>query len=129
MPKAQKNDIQRFRDFQQLANMLGEFGVSTVDAIAGLAAEFNLPARLQGNLRVAAGQRDDMPVLLLRLPSETLDQLPQNELDPTRAGIGNGFGRISVDADLFVLGSDAPAVARFSRVVEKGFQFCFFFND
>src|SRR4029453_17241269 len=105
------------------------FSIGTVDAIAGLTAEFNLPAGLQGNLSVAAGQSDDMPVLFFRLPSEVLAQLPQNELDAPRSGIGNGFARIPVDTDLFILGPDAPTVASFSRVVEKTFKLFFFFND
>ena len=109
--------------------MLGEFFISTVDAIAGLAAEFNLPPGSRVDLRVGASQRDDVTVLFFRLPSETFAQPPQNKFDTPWPGIGNGFARIPVDADLFVLGSDAPAVATFSRIVEKTFQFFFFFND
>ena len=100
-----------------------------MDAIAGLAAEFNLPARFQGDLRVGASQRDDVTVLFFRLPSETFDQLPQNKFDAPWPEIGNGFAGAPVDADLFVLGTDAPTVARFARIVEKSFQFFFFFND
>jgi hypothetical protein len=98
-----------------------------VDALAGLAAEFNLPARLQGNLRVVAGQRDDMPVLFFRLPAETFTQLPQNKLDTLWSEIGNRFARVLVDADLFILGPDAP-LSRGFRCVEVTLSSSFF-ND
>ena len=53
--------------------MLRELGVGAMDALAGLAAQFDLPARFQRDLRIAAGQRDDMAVLLLGLPIISLD--------------------------------------------------------
>src|SRR5438093_13636352 len=100
-----------------------------MDALPGLAAQFNLPAGLESNLRVAAGQRDNMTVLLYRLPIISLAQFPQNMLDTAAAEIRNGLGRAPVDTDLLVFGSDAPALARLSRIVEKRFQLFFFFND
>src|SRR5215470_3041604 len=109
--------------------MLAKLSVSAVNIFTGLAAQLDLSARLEGNLRITSGQRDDMAVLLLRLPSESLNQLPQDKFDPALSEVGNGLGRASDNTDLFVLGSDAPPLARFPGVVEVGFQLLFFFND
>src|SRR5918992_3779592 len=109
--------------------MLSELGVRAMDTLARLAAQLDLAAGLEGNLSIVASQRDDTSVLLLRLPAETIDQFSQDELDAARPRIGNGLGGIAVNADLFVLGADPPAIARFPRVVEERFKLFFFFND
>ena len=42
---------------------------------------------------------------------------------------GNRLARRPVDADFFVLGADAPMLARLAGVVEVGFELVLFFND
>ena len=63
------------------------------------------------------------------LGTEPLDQLPQNKSDPALAEIGNRLARVSIDADLFVFGTDAPLVARLAGVLKVSFQLVIFFND
>src|SRR5215467_8034220 len=109
--------------------MLGEFSVGTMDAVAGLAAQLDLSTGLQCNLGVAARERDDMPVLFLRLPSESLDQLAQNEFHTPPTGVGNRSRAASIDADFFVLRTNPPTVAGLTRVMKVGFELLFFFND
>src|ERR687891_2873050 len=103
--------------------------IGTMNALAGLAAQLDLSSGFEGNLRIVTGQRDDMTILLLGLPVKSLTQFFKNVLDAAAAEVGNRFGRSPVNADLFVLGSDAPTVARLSGAVEKGFQLFCFFND
>src|SRR5687768_24974 len=99
--------------------MLGELGVSAMDTLARLAAQLDLPPRFESNLSIVASQRNDVSVLLLGLPAETIDQRSENELNAAWPGIGNRFGRVAVNTDLFVLGADPPALARLPRVVKK----------
>ena len=49
--------------------------------------------------------------------------------DAARTEVGNRLAGVSVDADFFVLGADAPAVARLAGVVKVGFEIFVFFND
>ena len=109
--------------------MLVELSVSAVNAVAGLAAELDLTAGLQRDLRLISAERDDVTVLFLGVPAEPLDQLPQNKSDPALAEIGNRLARVSIDADLFVFGTDAPLVARLAGVLKVSFQLVIFFND
>ena len=108
--------------------MLGEFGVGAVNAIARLAAELDLAARLESDLRSLAAERDDVAVLLVRLPAVALDHFPQDAIDAARTEVGNGLPGEPVDADFFVLGADAPAIARLAGGLKVGFEFFGFFN-
>ena len=114
---------------EQLADMLSELGVGAVNALARLAAQLDLPARLQGDLRVVAAERDDVAVLFFRLPAKALDQSRENAIDAARAEIRNRLAGAAVDADFFVLSADPPALARFARLVKVGFQLVVFLND
>jgi hypothetical protein len=109
--------------------MLGELGISAMDAFARLAAQLDLPARLQGDLRFVARQRDDVAVVLFRLPTKSFDQLAQNAIDAARAEIENRLPRAADDADFLVFGANAPTIGRLTRVVEVGFQLLVFLND
>ena len=109
--------------------MLRELGISTVDAVARLATQFYLPTGLKSDLGIAAAERDDMPVLLLRLPTETIDQLFKNELDSARTIIRNRFAGIVINADFFVFSADTPAVTGLYLVIYLRFHLLFFFND
>src|SRR5919108_6536963 len=127
--QAEKNDAERIGHFQQLANMLGKFGVGAMDAFARFAAQLDLPARLQSDLRFVACQRDDIAVVLLRLPTKSVDQLAQNTIDATRAEIRNRLPRGADDTDFLVFGANAPTVGWLTRVVEIGLQLLVFLND
>ena len=127
--ETEKNDTERFAHFEQFADMLVELGVGAVNGLAGLAAELDLTAGLESDLRFVAAERDDVAVLLLRLPAETLDQLPQDTIDAARTEVRNRLPGVSVDADLFVFGADAPEVARFAGGLKVRFEFFVFFND
>jgi hypothetical protein len=69
-----------------------------------------------------------MPVLFFRFPAEAIDQSLQNRLDAAWSGIRNGFAAAAIDANLFVLGADPPAVAGFPRRMEVFFQLVVFLN-
>src|SRR5229473_3926104 len=109
--------------------MLVKLSVSAVNVLARLTAQFDLPARFQSYLCIAAGERDNMSVLLFRFPAESINQLPQDKFDSPPSGVRNGFRGTLVDADLLVFGPDTPPVARFARVVEVSFELFCFFND
>ena len=106
-----------------------ELADGAVDALAGLAAELDLPARLESDLRAAAAEGDDVALLLLGLPAVAVDHFPQDAIDAARTEYGNRLAGVPIDADLLVLGADAPAVARFAGGLKVGFEFFVFFND
>jgi hypothetical protein len=108
--------------------MLVKFGVGAVNALARLAAELDLTAGLECDLRASAAERDDIAVLLLRLPTVALDHFAQDAIDTTRAEVGNCLTGMTIDADFFVFGTDAPAVARFAGRLKVRFEFFGFFN-
>jgi hypothetical protein len=56
--------------------VLVELSIGAVNAVARLAAELDLAAGLQGDLRLVARERDDVAVLFFGVPAEALDQLP-----------------------------------------------------
>ena len=87
------------------------------------------PPGSKRNLCFVARQRDDIAVLLLRLPAEALDQLAQNKVDAALTEIGNRLPRIAVDTDFFVFGADPPTLARLAGIVEVGFELVLFLND
>src|SRR6185503_10879484 len=120
--ETEKYHIERLRHFEQLANMLGEFAVGAVNAIAGLAAQLDLAAGLERNLCLVAAERDNVAVLLLGLPTEALDQFPENPMDPARPRVRNRLAGCPVDADFFVLRADPPLLARFTGVVKVRFE-------
>src|SRR5206468_2092251 len=83
-----------------------------------LARELELRARLEGDRRALARERDHAPILLLGLPAVALGQPAQHGLDAARAGEGRGPAARTFDRDLFVLRADHPALARLARPVE-----------
>ena len=90
-------------------------------------ARFDRPA--ESDLRAIAAEGNDVAVLLLRLPAETLDHFPQDAIDAARTEVRNRLPGVSVDADLFVFGADPPKVARFASGLKVRFEFFVFFND
>src|SRR3970040_1093060 len=101
--------------------MLAELAVGAVNALARLAAQLDLPTGFQGDLCLVALGADDVARLFLGLPAVTVDQFSKNSVDAARAEIRDRLSREAIDADFFVLGADAPLLARLAGVLEVGF--------
>ena len=69
-----------------------------------------------------------MTVFLLRLPAETFNQGPQDRFHTALAGVRNRLPAAAVDPDLFILGADAPLIARLPPGMKEFFQLFLFMN-
>src|ERR1022692_4552002 len=106
--------------------MLGELIVRAVDSFALLTGELDLGAGFDRDARGTAFERERMPVLFVfELPSEALDKLAKNPLDPIGSGIGQGGAIGGGDRDFLVLSADAPLLPRFRAAFEISDQVLF----
>src|ERR1700724_3564443 len=96
-------------NFGQLGSMLGELLVRTMDSFALLAGELDLGAGFNRDASGTALERERMAVLLVfELPSEALDEFPEDPFDPIGSGIRQGRAVCRGDRDFLVLSADAP---------------------
>ena len=92
----------------QLGPVTLEFCSSLVEGAEGLASQLDLPARLEGDVRVTARKPDNPPLLLDRFPTEVLTHSAENCLDTVRAGKRDRLARSGVDSDTLHLGTNNP---------------------
>jgi hypothetical protein len=97
--------------------MLGELGIGTVNAVAGLAAELNLPTGLQGNLRIPPAEGDDAPLLFLLSAARTLLRSVCDGAGNVRSGFAGC--RSVYTAATVVIGQRALAPVRPERVAVR----------
>jgi hypothetical protein len=92
-----------------------------VDRLERCAGEFELPAWLERDRAEAGrvGQSDDVALVLDAVPAEEplhqLEELP----DATLALVGHGAAIGFVEAELFMLGADAPCALRLGAGGER----------
>ena len=83
------------------------------------AGELELAAGLERDAAGIAAERDDVAVLLDRLPAEAL-QAPEDRTDAVGPIIGQRPEVAAAEGELLVLGADAPFVARLAARFEIG---------
>ena len=109
--------------------MRRELVVRAVDTLALLARQLDLTAGLERDRGALALEREDMPMLVLRLEAVVVGHPPQQVLDAAGAGVGDS-GTVGIaDDDLFVLGADPPLRARFAAVLEIADQVVLLFQQ
>jgi len=113
--QAQEAQVQLVRDLLDLHQVLAGLVADVVDVLQRGARQFELTARLQADrgaeaLGVLALQGDDAAGFLDRRPAEAL-QARQHGQDAVLALIGGATQGRLVEAELLVLGADAPLVA------------------
>ena len=111
---AQEADADLIGDLLDLHQVLAGLVADVVDGQERRARQLQLAARLQADrgdetLGIAALQPDQDAVFLHAGPAEPLQPLKQG-LDPASALIGGARQGILVEAELLVLGADAPLV-------------------
>src|SRR3954468_24580052 len=80
------------------------------------AAQLELAARLQADVAALLGERDRLAVLPHRRPAEPLGQPFQKRADAARSGVGQRAQVVLGEAELLVLGADAPSRPRFAAL-------------
>jgi hypothetical protein len=85
------------------------------------ARQLELAARLQRDVAGLAAQRDDLAVLLDRLPAEAQQPL-QDGADAVRPLIGQRPQVAGAEGELLVLGADAPLLGRLAAGLEIGHE-------
>src|SRR5262249_40549752 len=99
-----------------LRPVLGKLALRAMDALALLSAQFELPARLEGDRCRGPVQRHDTARLQNRLPFITLSKAAQDLFDPS--GKRNGMPVGGADGDLLVFRADTPGLPGFARRLE-----------
>src|SRR3954453_20287867 len=82
------------------------------------AAQLELAARLQADIAALLGERDRLVVLQHRRPAEPLGQPLQKRADAARSGVGERSQVVLGEAELLVLGADAPSRPRLAALLQ-----------
>ena len=108
----EKADAKRARDAAHLGEMLTQLLLGLVDGLERRAGEFELAARLEADGAadgaVRAGERDDVAVLEHGLPAIAIVVGLEQRADAVIALVRDRGVVLDVEAELFVLGADAP---------------------
>ena len=89
-----------------------------MNAVAGLAGQLELAARLQRDRRPAPLEGDHVLTFQTGNPAEAIGQPAQHGFDAPRSIVARGAAGLAIDADLFVLGADPPLGARLGAPLE-----------
>src|SRR5262245_10233586 len=87
---------------------MGDLCLDFIEPIEGRAGQLHLSARLQGDLEGRARERDVAAVLLDGRPAARGEPL-EHRGDAALSLVRQGFAALRQEADLLVLGADAPA--------------------
>ena len=108
---AQEAELQFVGDRFHFLQVRADFAAGLVDVFQHAAGEFQLAGRLQRDRGAVAQQGDDLAVLFHRLPAKTGQSLQQG-FDAALAFEGGRAQVIQAEAELLVLGADAPLLRR-----------------
>src|ERR1700728_3413444 len=86
--------------------------MGAVDVVTLFAGQFDLAARLDRDGRAFAAERDDTAVFIVGFIAVAIDQPTHDFFDAGRPGEGQGAAVAVGNQDFFVLGTDAPLIAR-----------------
>ena len=114
---AEQPDLQLAADLLHLLQVPPDLGAGLVDRAQRRARQLELPARLQRDAAAFHGERDDVAVLLDRLPAEAL-QPAQQRADAVRLFVADGAQRLQVEHELLVLSPDPPLRPRLVALLE-----------
>ena len=112
MPRPRNAIAELVGDGDDLVDVLRELLLVRSGCFADLAAQLELPARLERDRRLAALEGDHVSAFEARLPAEPVREPAQHRLDAARPVVGRRAARPAIDRDLLVLGADAPFAAR-----------------
>src|SRR5690606_3386333 len=116
--ESEEADAALLADRLDLLEMAARLGAGLVQVIERSAGQLKLPRGLEADRAIVAAHRDDMAVLLDRLPAE-LAQFQQDVANAAGLGIGgSGMGVATID-ELFVLGADPPPAGRFLPLLQR----------
>src|SRR5207244_3678474 len=118
--EAEEDDPETLADGQDLAHVLEQLAVCTVDALALLAAQLELTAGLDGDVGLTAIERDNAAAVELRRPTVLFRESLQNALDSLGAAERRRCAAVATHADLLVLRSDPPFRARLRAAANVG---------
>src|SRR5262249_9267851 len=104
----EEDDTQLRAHAHDLVDVLNELLVRAMDARALFSAELELPSGLDRDVRGTPCQGYEAAMPALRLPAEPLCEPLEHGLDASLPTEGRGNATFLEDADLLVLGSDAP---------------------
>jgi hypothetical protein len=110
--ESQKHDSERLGNPAHQVEMGVELVAGFVNRAQRRAREFELPAGFERDARAILDQRDDVSGLMDRLPVIVANDGFEQRTDATLSGVGDGRMVVTVQADLFVFGSDLPEVGR-----------------
>ena len=109
---AEKADAELAADLLRLHKMLARLLVGLVQIGERRAGELELPARLEADdaafRAIETPERDDVALLLDAVPAEAAVDALEQRADATLAVIRDGRVAAPVEAELLVLGADAP---------------------
>ena len=83
-----------------------------MDGLQRRTRQLELPTRLQGNVAALFGERDDLAILLNRLPTKAACQPLQDCADTIGAVVGNMLQTVACESKLLVFSSEPPLIAR-----------------
>ena len=120
----EKSDAELVADLAHLDEMLAKLLLRLVQGGERRAGELQLAARLEADnaaLRaVEAAERDDLAALEHGVPAEAILQAFEQRLDAALAVVRDRRVAAPVEAELLVLGADAPFAARLRARFEIG---------
>ncbi len=99
-------------DGADLIEVIGGLGADGVRVGQRCARQFELTARLQAHGCAVTRQGDHLAALLDRFPAEAVLQPGHQGQDAVVAVVGNGGVVAEIEAELLVLGADAPIAGR-----------------
>ena len=118
--EAKHADAQGLGDLPHLGQVSMHLVAGLVDRLERRAGQLELAARLQGDAAGLLGQRDDPAVLAYALPAEGALHAGQQRLDAAFALVGQRAEVVLGEAELLVLGADAPVGAGLAAGLEIG---------
>ena len=115
--EAEEAEAEAVADRLALLEVPRRLGAGLVEVLERRAGQLELAGGLEADGAVGAGQRDDLAVLLDRLPAE-FGQAEQQVADAARLLPRRRAVIVAAIDELLVLGADAPIVARLLAVDE-----------
>ncbi len=119
---AKKADAELPSNFADLDEMVAKFLIGLVHVLEGRAGQFELAAGLEADraaLRaVLAAERDDVALLRDRIPAEAVLEPLEQRADAAFAFIRDRVMSVRIEAELLVLGADAPFVRGLGTLLE-----------